>query len=111
MEVTNYKPLLKNSLYAEFNLYVPKFDLHFNRIKEFRMEKNGEQRRWFSFPSFVEESLEGKKFIPYVKFGLGSTETAFWEKVRTAVDEFLALHPEMEVQPQSFDTLAQELPF
>lgn len=113
MEMIDYKVVLNKSVYAEFSLYIPKFDMEIAKCKEFRMSSDSGPRRWFAFPAYWHETLESKGWKPILKFRYKATEDMFWEAVRKLVDEFLAAHPEVEIKPQSFEneSTLPELPF
>lgn len=111
MEILDYNVVFHKSVYAEFTLYIPKFDLEIARCREFRMHGENGPRRWFSFPGFWHETVDSKGFKPFVRFRFKSTEDALWEAVRKAVDVYLEKHPELDVKPQSFEEKESELPF
>ena len=112
MELLDYKVVLNKSTYAEFTLYIPKFDLEIAKCREFRMNGDKGPKRWFAFPAYWYEGVDNKGWRPIVKFRYKVTEDNLWEAVRKLVDEYLAAHPEVEVKPQSFEAEGEpELPF
>lgn len=113
MEISDYRVVLNKSVYAEFTLYIPKFDLEICRCREFRMNGEKGPRRWFSFPSHYSEEGGEKKWKPTVRFRMSATESNLWEAVKEQVDALIAAHPELEVKPIEFttDSSNAELPF
>lgn len=110
IELKDYELVLNKSLYASFTVYIKKFDIEIAQCKEFRMSGEKGPRRWFAFPSYRKETVDGFKFFPIVKFSLPSTEEKLWEEVRKLVNAHLLEHPELDRQPEDFNS-TQELPF
>ncbi len=109
IEIVDYKVVLNKSVYAEFTIYITKFDLEIGKCREFRMVGDKGPRRWFSFHNTFDEDV--KLWKPTVKFRLKATEDTLWSVVQEAVDKHLEENPDLEVKAQSFNTATPELPF
>lgn len=109
MEIIDYKVIGNGNTYAELNVYVPKLDMEINRCKEFRMVKDGKERRWFSLPGYYDK--EKSLWIPFLKFRTPMNETKFLDTLKDAVDAFIAARPEMETEPMDFMSSEMEMPF
>ena len=86
IEITKYKPIDKGTIFASFDIKIPKWGNFF--IREILYFKK-ENQRWISFPSKQYEKEGEKKYYPYNGFDDGAMTKAFQDKVFDALDKYI----------------------
>lgn len=111
IELVNYDVVLNKNTYAEFTLYILKFDLEIAGCREFRKDTEKGKQRWFSFPVKWVEKGDYSGYKPLIRFRNKLTEEKIWEKARELIDAHLIAHPELDVKGADLSASESELPF
>lgn len=109
MEITNFRQVNHRTIKANFNVFIPEWNLYLNKMMLIETEKG----RFISMPSEEYESEGKKKYFPYYTFGKDSNET-FKKKVMQLIVPLLE-NEEVSSEKSSASSVASQdygdLPF
>jgi hypothetical protein len=104
MEIRNFKLINHETVKANFNIYIPQYDLYLNKMLLIKTSKG----KFVSAPSEKYEKDGETKYFPYWGFGKDSNKR-FQEAVMTLLKPLIAEIEEPQVMQQENDS--DELPF
>lgn len=94
LEVLNINPIQKGTLLATCDVHIKPWKMTLCDIKIFEKGAN----RWIGLPSKEKIDDNGeKKYVELVHFDNDGVKTRFRNQIMGAIDQFLAINPEMKV--------------
>ena len=104
MEIINFRKVNHRTIKANFNVFIPKWNLYLNKMMLVETEKG----KFISMPSELYEKNGEKKYFPYYSFSKEASE-AFKEKVMLLV--LPLLEQPTEKNPSIDNNSYDDLPF